>query len=149
MKFVLEHVLIGHLLDVQTYKLVSRQDGNSLSAFDILRPQVTAGMWGTSSHGISHRHCEWRHCCNYAATHLLILFIFIFIYSTLIQLPLLTILPVPPTTFLLSRSTPLPSDSGDFSETAQCHSLHRKMTFYFLEHVLLTPTPYWLIHNMS
>lgn len=44
MKFVLEHVLIGHLLDVQTSKLVSRQDGNSLSAFDILRPQVTAGM---------------------------------------------------------------------------------------------------------
>lgn len=46
MKFVLEHVPFGHLLEVQTSKLVSRQDGNSLSAFDSHKPKVSAGCLG-------------------------------------------------------------------------------------------------------
>lgn len=46
MKFVLKHVPFGHLLEVQTSKPVSRQEGNILSAFNSHKPQVSARYVG-------------------------------------------------------------------------------------------------------
>lgn len=62
------------------------------------------------------------------------------------QLLLPPILQDPLPTYLLSRSTTLPSDVI-FLRLNIVIIFIEKMTSYCLEHVFLTPRPYWLTHN--
>lgn len=80
MKFVLEHVPFGHLLEVQTSKLVSRQDGNSLSAFNSHKAQVSAGCVGLKLFWDSTQtvrvNTQLHLCCNTLANFISYFYLF-------------------------------------------------------------------------
>lgn len=152
MKFVLEHVPFGHLLDVQTSKLVSRQDGNSLSAFNSHKPQMSARCVGSKLSWDSVQ-TLWVNiwlqlCCNTLAN-----FIFLFLFILLSynmsrpQLPLPLILQDPIPTSPLSRFTPLPS--GVIFLGLHIVIIFIENDILCLEHVFLTLMPYCLRHNIE